>query len=103
MFYGHTHNDEFQIFYDPQDSSRPTEVAYITGSVTTWPTINPGYRIFTVNGEESGSPWEILEVRNVYVNLTEANKSNKPQWVDEYLATVYIYINTLRNSHIYLT
>lgn len=34
QFYGHTHFDEFEVFYDTNDLSRPTGIGYIGPSVT---------------------------------------------------------------------
>ena len=36
QFYGHTHNDEFAVFYDTEDSSRPVNVGIVTPSITTY-------------------------------------------------------------------
>ena len=46
QFYGHTHADEFEIFYDLKNRSRPTNIAYIGPSVTTYYGLNPTYRIY---------------------------------------------------------
>ena len=35
-FHGHTHNDEFAIYYDPANSSRATNVGFISPSVATF-------------------------------------------------------------------
>lgn len=50
QFYGHTHNDEYKIFYD--DTGRPYSVALIAGSLTTYNYRNPGYRIYTVDARQ---------------------------------------------------
>ena len=47
QFYGHTHQDEFIIFYEPEASARATNIAFISPSVATWTNLNPSYRIFT--------------------------------------------------------
>lgn len=47
QFYGHTHQDEFIVFYEPEASARATNVAFISPSVATWTNLNPSYRIFT--------------------------------------------------------
>jgi sphingomyelin phosphodiesterase len=44
QFYGHTHFDEFSLFYDEEVPSRPVGVAYIGPSVTPYYDLNPGYR-----------------------------------------------------------
>lgn len=42
QFFGHTHVDEFQMFYDEATMSRPLGVAFIAPSVTTYINLNPG-------------------------------------------------------------
>lgn len=42
QFFGHTHLDEFQMFYDEETLSRPVSVAFIAPSVTTYVNLNPG-------------------------------------------------------------
>ena len=57
QFYGHTHFDHFEVFYDLATLKRPTGVAYISPSVTPFSNINMGYRFFTTDGNYSGSSW----------------------------------------------
>lgn len=45
QFFGHTHLDEFQMFYDEETMSRPLGVAFIAPSVTTFVNLNPGESI----------------------------------------------------------
>lgn len=42
QFFGHTHKDEFEMFYDETDKTRPLGVAFIAPSVTTYINLNPG-------------------------------------------------------------
>ena len=66
QFFAHTHYDEFMIFYDEKDFKQPVmsihsinsfspvlslqvSIAYITPSFTTYPSLNPGYRIYTID------------------------------------------------------
>ncbi|KAJ8939969.1 hypothetical protein NQ318_006150 [Aromia moschata] len=46
QFYGHSHADEFEVFYETAEYSRPTSVAYLGPSVTTYENYNPAYRIY---------------------------------------------------------
>jgi hypothetical protein len=55
QFFGHTHFDHFEVFYDLATLKRPTNVAYISPSVTPFSNLNMGYRIFTVDGNYTGS------------------------------------------------
>lgn len=51
QFYGHTHYDEFLVFYDVETMSQPISFGFVTPSVTTWTTHNPSYRIYTVDND----------------------------------------------------
>jgi sphingomyelin phosphodiesterase len=79
QFFGHTHQDEFEIFYDTDYSKnsvqnlRPTNVAFIGPSLTTYGNVNPGFRIYTIDGNYEGSTYQILDHSTYYLNLTEAN------------------------------
>lgn len=82
QFFGHTHQDEFELFYDtsnndaghnthvPFSTLRATSVAYIAPSTTTFGGVNPGYRIYTL----SGDTFQVLDHETYFVNLTNANE-----------------------------
>ena len=57
QFFGHTHFDHLEIFYDTETFQRALSVAYIAPSVTTYDHLNPGYRVFTVEGPHPNSSW----------------------------------------------
>ena len=58
QFYGHTHTDEFEVFYDPDTNlTRPTSVAYVAPSVEAANSGNNGYRVYTIDGERANSTW----------------------------------------------
>ncbi|XP_054157645.1 sphingomyelin phosphodiesterase-like [Oppia nitens] len=88
QFYGHTHQDEVEIFYETTRDAknkngvhiRPTNMAYIGPSVTTFGNVNPGYRIYTIDGDYDESTYEVLDYETYYLNLTEANinRDSKP-------------------------
>lgn len=86
QFFGHTHFDHLEIFYDTETLQRALSVAYIGPSVTTYENLNPGYRVYTVEGQHPNSTWAVLDHETYIMNLTEANLSNKPQWIKEYSA-----------------
>lgn len=50
QFFGHTHFDEFEVFYDTQDFKRAVSIGYIAPSLTPWGNVNPAYRIYYVDG-----------------------------------------------------
>lgn len=88
QFFGHTHNDEMEIFYDLNDPTRPTNIAYITQSITTEPTMFPGYRIYTVDGGYAGASYYVMDHQNTILNITDANLTNQPKLTAEYSAKV---------------
>ena len=57
-------------------------------SVTTRSFLNPGYRIYEVDGNYEGSSWQVIDHYTKIVNLTEANSMNNPKYVQEYSAKV---------------
>lgn len=48
---------------------RPTAVAHVAASATTFGGVNPGYRIYTINAVT----FDVLDYETYYVNLTAAN------------------------------
>ncbi len=55
QFMGHTHKDEFKVFYDTISRTRPFATGFVTPSVTPHKNVNPAYRIYTVDGDYEGS------------------------------------------------
>lgn len=46
QFYGHTHYDEFIVYFDEETRAMPINIAYIGPSVTTYSFLNPSFRIY---------------------------------------------------------
>ena len=67
QFFGHSHSDYFNVFYDLSNTTRATNVLYIGGSVTTYSNLNPAYRIYTVDGNYSASSFRVLGSLKKYV------------------------------------
>ncbi|CAF3638427.1 unnamed protein product [Rotaria socialis] len=86
QFFGHVHEDEFTVFYDEIDQTRPVSMAYIGPSLTTYSSLNPDYSIFTVDGDYPGSSYWALDHRTVIMNLTATNIYNQTIFHDEYSA-----------------
>ncbi|KAI9559024.1 hypothetical protein GHT06_015813 [Daphnia sinensis] len=89
QFYGHTHKDEYKVFYDTVEVTRPVNVAFIAPSLTTYSKLNPGYRTYTVDGQRPGSTWSVLDFSTFIMNLTEANQRGSevaPVWSELYQA-----------------
>ena len=51
QFFGHTHFDEFQIFFN---DSEAINIAYLAPSETSLDGLNPAYRIYTI--DQAGIP-----------------------------------------------
>ncbi|KAI7906482.1 Metallo-dependent phosphatase-like protein [Cokeromyces recurvatus] len=85
QFFGHTHRDEFQIFYKnaSQKAKDAISIAYIAPSVTPYPDLNPGFRTYTV---DTGT----FEVIDTHTYIADLNKSTEwelvPNWHKEYSA-----------------
>jgi sphingomyelin phosphodiesterase len=88
QFFGHTHFDQFKIYYDLVNTSRAVNIAYITPSVTTYSDLNPAYRIYTIDGFYEGTSARVLDHETRILNLTDANLTNKPKWQNGYSAKV---------------
>lgn len=67
QFMGHTHSELYYLtFLDPNDStSRPTSVIHSAPSVTTYTEFNPAYRIYTIDGERTGTTYKIIDWEGV--------------------------------------
>ncbi|XP_064099759.1 sphingomyelin phosphodiesterase-like isoform X2 [Macrobrachium nipponense] len=83
QFFGHTHNDEFEVFHDGE---RPFGVAYVAPSQTPWTGLNPSYRIYTVDGERPDTTRMVLDHDTYIMNLTEAHETNATRWHKLYSA-----------------
>uniref|UniRef100_UPI00398EAFBA sphingomyelin phosphodiesterase n=1 Tax=Pristiophorus japonicus TaxID=55135 RepID=UPI00398EAFBA len=81
QFFGHTHVDEFEVFYDEETLSRAVSVAFIAPSVTTYIDLNPGYRVYQIDGNYPNSSHSVLDHETYILNLTEANRSESPKWL----------------------
>lgn len=49
QFNGHTHNDEFNVFYDLNDKTKLINVAWNGGSITPYAYLNPNYKIYNAD------------------------------------------------------
>ncbi|XP_011303541.1 sphingomyelin phosphodiesterase [Fopius arisanus] len=82
QFNGHTHNDEFNLFYHPDNRSKVINVAWNGGSITPYANLNPNYKVYQANA----NTYEVEEVETWLYNLTEANltPSQRPRWQKTY-------------------
>jgi len=77
QFFGHTHFDELELFYPKEERYRPCSVAYIGPSVTPYYNLNPGYRIYYVDGDHPTSTrvCKILKSGLNFENVLSLNHS----------------------------
>lgn len=82
QFVGHTHEDEFNIYYSRDDPKKALNVAWNAGCTTTYNDLNPNYRIHTVDPET----FQVNGHETWIYNLTQANLTpeNDPAWYKEY-------------------
>lgn len=52
QFNGHTHKDQFQIFYNISNREQVINVAYNGGSITTFVGNNPNYRVYEISPDD---------------------------------------------------
>ncbi|KAJ7997559.1 hypothetical protein DPEC_G00230260 [Dallia pectoralis] len=105
QFFGHTHLDEFQMFYDEETMTRALGVAFIAPSATTYINLNPGYRVYLMDGNYDDSSRFVLDHETYILNLTEANHQPgglaaltpdpKPKWTLLYRASEAYGVSTL--------
>lgn len=84
QFFGHTHHDEFEVYYDMNNGSRPVSISFIGGSVTSYTDVNPGYRIYDVDGARNGATGLVLDSETWMFDIDEANRVGEPQWRKSY-------------------
>lgn len=51
QFNGHTHRDQFYVFFDQKTTTKAINVAWNGGSATPYSNVNPNYRLYTVEPE----------------------------------------------------
>ncbi|PSN43682.1 Sphingomyelin phosphodiesterase [Blattella germanica] len=84
QFVGHTHWDEFELYYSLDDPTKPINVAFNGGSLTHYDNLNSNYKVYKVHPET----YDIIDGETWIFNLTEANESPyeniKPHWFKLY-------------------
>uniref|UniRef100_T1IYT3 Saposin B-type domain-containing protein n=1 Tax=Strigamia maritima TaxID=126957 RepID=T1IYT3_STRMM len=96
QFFGHTHMDEFEIFYDEVDVTRPTNLAYVGPSVTPYVGLNPAFRIYTIDGLYTNSSYAVLDHENYMMDLESANKNGTASWFKLYSAKDSYRMNSMQ-------
>lgn len=98
IFFGHTHEDQLEIFYDylPNstytvngktyrnttmvDYTKPLMIAYIGPSITPLTGLNAGYTLYQVDA----STFEVTGIQNYIANVSESLTWTTPEWKFEY-------------------
>lgn len=98
IFFGHTHEDQLQIFYDylPNstyevngityrnttmvDYSKPLQMGFIGPSITPLTGNNAGYQLYQVDA----STFSVTGIQTYFANVSEANTWTTPEWQFEY-------------------
>ncbi|EEB20402.1 sphingomyelin phosphodiesterase, putative [Pediculus humanus corporis] len=80
QFFGHTHYDKFELYYDVADSKRPVGVGYVAPSLTTYTYLNPTYRIYHIEGDAKGSRRFVVDHETWYMDLEKSNQMKKSDW-----------------------
>lgn len=95
VFFGHTHEDQIQIFYDylpssmssgilrnttAVDYSKPLTVGWIGPSITPLTGNNAGWQLYQVDSKT----FEVTGVQTYFANVSEANSWTSPAWKFEY-------------------
>ncbi|XP_055586711.1 sphingomyelin phosphodiesterase-like [Uranotaenia lowii] len=76
-FHGHTHADEFNVFYS-QNGQHAINVGFNGGGTVPFSNFNPNYVVYYVNP----TTYEVTDFESLYFNLTEANMfpTRNPAW-----------------------
>ncbi|KAF5302163.1 hypothetical protein FQR65_LT08586 [Abscondita terminalis] len=93
-FHGHTHFDEFKVFYDDVNYARPISVDYVAPSLTSYGDLNPGYKFIHIDAEST----EVIDSETWVLNLLQANSQNVLNWALSYSAKSEYNLTNLRPS-----
>ncbi|KAG0288044.1 hypothetical protein BGZ98_004408, partial [Dissophora globulifera] len=88
QFFGHTHYDEFALYYGPgaKNAQNAISTAWIGPSVTPYTGLNPGFRVYKV---DTGN-WNVYDSLTYVADLSQAAAwdaaGSSPNWHLEYSA-----------------
>ncbi|KAF9427909.1 hypothetical protein BGZ94_003882 [Podila epigama] len=99
QFFGHSHYDEFALFYGPgaKNAANAISTAWIGPSVVPYTNLNPGFRVYKVDSKS----WNVFDSLTYIADLDKAAEWDKtgatPNWHLEYSARetygAYVPIN----------
>ncbi|KAG0251639.1 hypothetical protein BG011_007469 [Mortierella polycephala] len=88
QFFGHSHYDEFALYYGPGAKSAQNAIStgWIGPSVTPYTDLNPGFRVYKVDSKT----WNVFDSQTYIANLDQSAEWDKtgatPNWHLEYSA-----------------
>lgn len=97
IFFGHTHEDQFQVFYFNDNGAAHTahqttphavSVAYVAPSITPYKNFNPTFRVYDVHPDT----YDIMDFHQYYTpvvtfdDLIKSNANHGPVWRELYTA-----------------
>lgn len=90
QYSGHTHRDEFRVFYSTADDTLPVGVQFVAPSITSYSNTNPSYRTYTINNRG-----QLLNYETYYANASAAQANGGvPSWQKAYDAQQYYRSDT---------
>nr|XP_023394451.1 acid sphingomyelinase-like phosphodiesterase 3a isoform X2 [Loxodonta africana] len=101
QFYGHTHRDSIMVLSDKKGS--PVSSLFVAPAVTPVKSVlekqtnNPGVRLFQYDSRD----YQLLDMFQYYLNLTEANLKGESNWKLEYILTQAYDIEDLQPKSLY--
>ncbi|KAL9695184.1 hypothetical protein quinque_014469 [Culex quinquefasciatus] len=77
-FHGHTHADEFNVFYSQANPQHAINVAFNGGGTVPFSNFNPNYIVYYVNPQT----FEVTDFESYFFSLSEANRNplRNPLW-----------------------
>ncbi|KAK6618144.1 hypothetical protein RUM44_002595 [Polyplax serrata] len=94
-FYGHSHKDEFELYFDEENPNEAVGVGFLGPSVTTYVNLNPGYRVYYIDGDRENSTRAVLDYENWVLDLERSNRVKEPKWGRSYKARSEYGMKTL--------
>ncbi|XP_015834710.2 sphingomyelin phosphodiesterase isoform X1 [Tribolium castaneum] len=98
QFVGHTHQDEFYVYYNCSDDTQAVGAAFNGAAVTPWIESNPSYKIFDVDSKS----FNLLDYEEWTFNLTLANSqpSAPLEWYKLYRFTEAYGVDNLSPTEV---
>lgn len=68
-FYGHSHKDEFELYFDEENPNEAVGVGFLGPSVTTYVNLNPGYRVYYIDGDRENSTRVFTNIKKKHTDI----------------------------------